>query len=192
MWSVVTTSAPATEPITLAEAKLHLRVDSSDDDDLITAQISAAREYVEAATGRALVQRTVALRLDAFPAGDIVLPLGRAVSVSSIGYIDTAGAAQTLAGGLYSADVNAQPARIAPAYGESWPSTRAQTAAVTVTFVAGYGAAAAVPAAAVVAIKLLVAHWYESREAVVVGTISGPLPMAVDALCAALRLRDQR
>ena len=79
------TTPPATEPITLAEANLHLKVDTTDDDSLITRLIAAARARAEWHTGRAFITQTWTLHLDAWPAcGIIELPLPPLQSVTSI------------------------------------------------------------------------------------------------------------
>ena len=96
-WSQIT--APAFEPLSLSEAKAHLRVDVADEDALITALITAARQYIEARTGRMLPQRNFVVELDGFPDGgaDIVLPFPPVTAVASVSYFDTLGATQTLA-----------------------------------------------------------------------------------------------
>lgn len=137
MTALVLVSPATAEPIARAEAKAHLRVDSTDDDVLIDALIAAARGQVEAMTGRALVLQRFKLQLDAFPA-TIRLPRAPAVAIDSIVYIDAAGVSQTLAASGYAADLASQPARVAPAYGEVWPETRDQMNAVSVTFRAGH------------------------------------------------------
>lgn len=91
----------------------------------------------------------------------IVLPIPPVQSISSIQYVDTSGATQTLSSANYILDSNSEPARITPAYGLSWPDTRVQVGAVTVTFVAGYGLAIAVPAAAKTFIKMKVRQLYD-------------------------------
>ena len=178
------TVAPATEPLSLGDAKLHLRVVSDDDDDLITALIQGAREYVETFLRRQLVTATWAMTLDEFPDsdGDITLPLPPLASVTSIAYVDGDGDDQTLDSANYTVHTNCEPGKITLAYGESWPSTRDQPDAVTVTFVAGYGAAAAVPAGIVAAIKLVLGDLYENREAAVLGTIRSDNPTVKNLL----------
>lgn len=128
----------ATEPITLADAKLHLRVDLSTDDDLITALIKAAREQCEHETGRALAPQTLRLSLDKFPDDGIELPMPPVTSVTSIEYVDTAGNPQTLSGSDYYLDDEQEPSWIVPAYGLDWPGTNDEANAVVVTYVAGY------------------------------------------------------
>lgn len=110
----------------------------------LSALIMAARQMAEQELRRYLVTQTLDLYLDEFPAGEILLPPMQ--SVSAITYTDSAGDTQTLAADQYLVDAVSQPARIVPAYGLSWPPTRDQANAVKVRFVAGYGAASAVPA----------------------------------------------
>ncbi len=176
---------PAVEPITLAEAKLHLRVDLDDDDDLITSLIVAARQVCEGRLRRALVTQVWDLTLCGFPeCGPIRVPLPPLVSVGSVKYRDGAGVQQTLSGSVYVVAAGT-PGAIHLADGQSWPTTQEHPEAVTVRFTAGYGAAAAVPDCIKAAMKLLIGHWYENREAVNVGNITSEVPMAVTALLAA-------
>lgn len=183
-------TAPTHEPVSLDEAKQHLRVDVSDEDALIQTLIEAAREHVETYTGRALITQTWDLKLDAFPCSGsvITLPKPPVTSITSISYVDTSGDSQTWSSSLWDEDLpsgpKAQPARIAPAYAESYPSTRGQMNAVTIRFVCGYGSAGAVPRSIRAGMLLLIGHWYQNREAVVVGVGMGAVavPDAVDAL----------
>ena len=137
---------PATLPVTLDDAKLAHRFDASDLDDDITAMIQDATRLVEHETGVALMSQTWELTLDAFPCR-ITLTRPPVASVTSIKYIDIDGTLQTLAPEAYTLDAaNAYgPAHITPAYNTSWPATRDQINAVTVTYVAGYADAASVP-----------------------------------------------
>ena len=186
-------TAPAAEPLTTAEAKTHLRVDNSEDDVYIGALITAARQEVERYTGRALVTQTWDLTLDAFPWGNgpIWLPRPPVQSVTSISYVDDAGATQTWATANYRVDITGETARIEPAWSLNYPTTRGIVAAVTVRFVAGYGAAAAVPALMVHAIKLLVGEWYEQRQITTYGA-PGRAPWAVAEILSRYRVLDER
>ncbi len=160
---------PAVEPVTLAEAKAHLYVTHIDDDALIGAYISAAREDAEHRLQRALVSQTWELALDAFPAV-IVLPMAPLSSVTSIKYLDGNGVEQTLAPAAYAVDTAAEPGAVVPAYGLAWPATRAERNAVRVRYVAGYGAdGSLVPASIKAWIKLRVGALYENRESAVAG-----------------------
>lgn len=200
---------PAEEPLSLAETKLHLRVDLDDDDALISALIAAARQVCETEQRRALITSTWELTLDGFPYWSAALPFahphGTAYSlerprantrqkihldrpplqsVESITYVGPAGSTVTLDPSKYRV-VPGSPGLVVPAYGLTWPSTRLQPEAVSIIFVSGYGGAADVPDSTKVAMRLLIGHWYENREAVVTGTIAAELPIAVKALLAA-------
>lgn len=169
-------TAPAAEPVTLAEAKLHCKVDTTDDDTLVTSLITAARLQAEHQTGRVLVTQTWDVTLDEFPDDSIELPCPPLQSVTSITYLDAAGASQTLASTEYQVIINELVGRIVPAYGKSWPVTLAQPAAITVRLVAGYGLAAAVPAGIKAWMLIAIATLYAQREALIVGTITSELP----------------
>lgn len=159
-----------------------MRVDASDEDTYIGALIKAAIEWCERFTKRSFVQTTWQLQLDQF-ATLIELPRPPLISVDQVDYVDTSGVSQTLASSVYQVDTKAEPGRLCEAYGQTWPTTRDQIAAVTITYKAGYGAtAASVPDAIVHAVKLLVAHWFESREPVITGTIVTPVPLTVERL----------
>ena len=160
------TTAPTVLPVSLVEAKAHLRVDSSDDDTLITALIWAATEAAEQATGRAITPQTWVLTLDAFPDA---LELTRipAISVTSLVYADANGTNQTLSNTLYALDAadDFSSAWVVPIYGGSWPTTRDQLNAVALTYQAGYADAASVPESIKAWIKLQVGAMYENRQA---------------------------
>jgi len=184
--SLTIVTPPAEEPVTLTEAKNHLRVDLSDDDSLISALIVAAREHAEAITRRAFITQTLKLSMDAFPVnnGPIYVPMPPLQSVNSLKYFDTDGVEQTLTEGTdYLVDNESEPGRITPAPDTGWPATQNRPNAVSVEFVAGFGDASKVPQGIKQAILLMVGHWYENREAVTMqGNNAGELPMAVDSL----------
>lgn len=184
----VVTTEPTVEPITLAEAKTHLRVDHNDEDDYIESLIIAARQWAENETHRRFINTTLRLSIDCFPEV-IRLPGGKTQSITSIVYIDTAGVSQTLSTSYYTTDTDSEPARIVQAYGYAWPAIRYDPNAVKVTYVAGYGAAAtAVPDGIKAAISLVVGNLYENREATISGTIIAEVPMAAKALLDPFRL----
>jgi len=162
-FSLTSAAEALVEPVSSAQAKLHARISTTADDTLVAAQIIAAREMVEAFLGRQLITRTWALKLDEFPEV-IVLPRPPAQSITSIAYLDTDGDSQTLSSATYQLYESNAVWRVAPAYSESWPSTRPQPDAVTVTYAAGYGDAATdVPPCIVAAIQLVIAGLYELR-----------------------------
>jgi uncharacterized phiE125 gp8 family phage protein len=171
-WTYIT--PPAAEPVTLTEAKLHLREDGTDQDSLIEGLITAAREYVES-TGRLLMPCVVRQYFDEFPCRLSPLPIR---SIASVNYLDSDGDSQTVTD--YTADIVSEPARIQePESG--WPTTDDVINAVWVDINAGYTSAATVPRALKQAILLLVGHWYENREAIAGGAMT-ELPLAVETL----------
>jgi uncharacterized phiE125 gp8 family phage protein len=184
---LIVTTPPDVQPITLDEARLHLlhddgTADDHDDDTLIESLIIAATEYVEKRTRQVFITRTFQLTLDSFPScRTITLPRPPLVSVTSIVYTDAAGDQQTLSASVYTVDVATRPGRIVLKSGQGWPQTTDDANAVTITFSAGYGDADAVPELLKAAIKLLVGHWFENREAATEGALS-PAPMAVESI----------
>ena len=160
------TVAPASDPITSAEAKLHLKVENSDDDALITVLIGAATAQAEAFQNRQYVDASYELTLDAFPSsnGRIWIPRPPLDSITKIEYVDNDGDTQTLSSDNYTAVTSGVRGYVVPAYGESWPTTRDIPEAVTVTFVAGYGELTDVPDEILAAIKLFLGTLYEHRE----------------------------
>lgn len=174
---LVRTVEPATTPITLGEAKTYLRVPGDqglDEDAQVEAFILAAVGSCERVTGRALITQTWRLTLrgcedasngavwDAWLGWTIELPRPPLISVSSVAYLDTAGVSQSLAGSAYTVDTNSTPGRLVPV--DSWPATSDAPNAVTITFVAGYGAAAAVPAEIKDRLLAAVAYRDQHRE----------------------------
>lgn len=178
-------TAPAKEPISEDEARGHLRLDAPTPEDIVTlsALITAARQVAESMTGRALITQTWELAIDCFPAV-IYLPLPPLqLPLTSIKYIDVNGNEPTLAEANYRVDARSEPARIIPAYGLTWPSTRSVTSAVVVKFVAGYGDDPGdVPQPIRSAMLLMLGHLYEHRESVTERDKMVELPLGVSAL----------
>lgn len=161
------------------------------DDDLLNALITTARQHVENTLRRSLITQTWELWLDAFPSADYIeVPLPPLISVTSITYYDVDDTVATMDADEYFVDVKSEPGRIGLNDGETWPSTTLRPRnGVCVTFVSGYGAAAAVPKAIKQAMLLLLAHLYENREAVTTsGGAPNELPFAVNALLAPYRI----
>lgn len=129
----------------------------------LSSLVKGARVAAERLTRRALVTQTWDLYLDCFPAWQLHVPKPVLQSVTSITYIDTDGVEQILAADQYRVDAASEPARITPAFGLVWPVTRAQTNAVKVRFVCGYGAAADVPEGIKQWMKLRIKHFYDNR-----------------------------
>lgn len=182
---------PTVPLLTTAEAKLHLRIDHSDEDTYVDALVKAATYKVESYIRRSLLSQTWIYTLDRFPAWTINVPRPPAIAVSSLAYVDTDGASQTLSSSLYRVTINGTPSRITPVYGEVWPTTRNQTDAVTITYTAGYGVTAAtVPEQIREAVRLIVGHWYVNRETVTTGTIVARFPQSAEWLLDGFKVKD--
>lgn len=188
---------PAELPVSVAEAMAHMRIEDAGEVNLVASLLAAAVEHLDGVAGivgRALVTQTWIWTLDGFPASaedPLEIPLPPLQSVTSIQYVDSDGATQTWAAASYDVVPTQKLGFVKPAYGEEWPTARDQTNAVTITFVAGYGNAAAVKAPLKHAIKLLTSHWYENREPVLVGSIVTPIPMTVDRLLRPFLIRTE-
>jgi len=179
-WTTKIISEPATEPVTLAQVKLHSRISHSEDDSWLTMAIIVARQYIEKTCELSLITQTRRTTFAGFHKPWLTLAYGPTISITTIEYYDQANALQTLA--TYQAALESNPCLIVPAAGQPWPSTMPNRIdAVKVTYVAGYGAAENVPAALKQGILLLVDFWYSNRSAVEMGS-PGPIPFGVDAL----------
>jgi len=184
--SPVLVLAPASGPITLGQVKSQSNIEDDEQDAGIELMIDAAIALLDGYTGtlrRALIEQTWQQDFGAFPACALRLPLGDLISVSSVTYYDNNNAQQTLATSVYAAFSDPQGPFLKLKPDQSWPSTYTRDDAVRVTWKAGYGDAAEdVPADIRHAMLMLVGHWYENREAVIVGEIPAPLQLAFDAL----------
>jgi uncharacterized phiE125 gp8 family phage protein len=173
-------SPPAIEPVTLAEAKAHLRLDTDADDAYVSALIGAARERVELFLRRALITQMFDYTLDGFPAKRFMdLPRPPLQSVESVKYIDTAGSLQTLAAESYVVDcASNEIGRVALAWNRFWPLTICSINTVVIRFIAGYGDAADVPQAIRHGILIEISNLYENREDIVPGQSIGMLSLS--------------
>lgn len=162
----LTGGATATEPITLAEAKAHCRIDldNTDSDTVLAIYIASARLTAEKFLGRALLNRTVVTQFDGF-ADCMELPWPPLHSVTSITYLDEDGASQTLASTVYRVRTDTFVGRVELDYNQSWPATYPVSGAVTITHVSGYGSSTTdVPEIIRLAMLHMVARWFEQRE----------------------------
>ena len=175
-------NAPASEPVSLAEAKAQCRIMGADEDGLIAGYLMAARAYTESITGRRLVTQTLDYYIDNLSAGEILLPVAPVQSVTSITYFDDAGATQTLGVGNYTTVGRKYWTAIVPTVSAVWPGVRNQPESVTVRFVAGHSASNPMPEEIRQAILMLVSHFYENRESVVIGQAPAVLPFSYDHL----------
>ena len=143
-------TAVATEPITRAEAKLHLGLDdmsgSHPDDAIIDALITGARQHAEQYTKRALAEQILEASLDEFPEYEndrIDLPRPPVASITSIKYTDTSGTEQTISGSAYALSTYGESRTVAPTSGNYWPATEDIPDAVRIRYVTGYAATGA-------------------------------------------------
>lgn len=177
-------TAPSVEPVSLPEAKDWARIDISDDDNLIKALITTARNLSETFTRRSFINTTWRYAMDCFPYGKVIdLPWSPLSSVTNLKYYDTAGVQQTFNSSLYYLDKETEPGRLILNPNEVWPSIESERySAVTVDYVAGYGATAdLVPEDIKTAIKMLVAHWYDVRPSVSMENLKD-VPLAYESL----------
>jgi uncharacterized phiE125 gp8 family phage protein len=165
---------PTIEPVSLTDAKEHLRVDFTEDDSYILALISAARGYVEGFQKRSLAAQTLELTLDYFPS-TIPLKRGPIQAVTSVKYTKADGSSVTIDPSEYllTSTGDIYPVRC-------WPNAAlVRVEGVQVQYTAGY---TTIPPATKQAMLLLIGHWYENREAVVIGKAPAKMPMAVESL----------
>ena len=183
--SLQLTIPPAVEPVTLDDAKAHLRVDTTDDDALITSLISAARARAEWHTGRAFVTQSWTLWLDVSPCNGIVeIPLPPLQSVASVTAYAMDDSATVLDAASYQADTASSPARLTLKPNAAPPAALRRINAIAVAFTAGYGDAGSdVPAPVREAILKIVANFYVNR-----GDAAAVTPAEALALLAPYRI----
>lgn len=171
-------TAAITKPLLVDEAKTHMRVTSDDDDTYIDSLIKAAVKSVEQYTNRVLITQTIEGWADSVPdANDFNLIPAPVQSVTEIKSYSTADVASVFASTNYRVDTVG--ARVHLNWGKTWPTGTRSYDAFYVKWVAGYGLASAVPDGFKHAIRLLVSHWYENREPVLIGSISKELEVMV-------------
>ena len=177
-------TAPTADPVSVAEAKSHLRVEHSDDDVLIQRLIDTAVAFVDVrgALGKAMITQTWAEWFAPNPA-EIVLSLGPVQSVSSISYYDADNALQTATLSNFFVLGPSTRTVVKPKAGYAWPTTFTRDDAIKVQYVIGYGDSDTdVPSTVRHAILMLVSHYYENRELEVVGVNTKTLPFGFQAL----------
>lgn len=181
------------QPLTLAETKAHLKVEGTDEDNLIQLYLDAATAYCDGFhgfLGRALVTQTWRLTVDEFPTAEIKIPLPPLQSVTSVKYDDPAGVEQTMDPADYYVDTASEPGWIIPVATAAWPTPLDAFNAVRVEFVAGYAPTtdsppdlrANIPANIKAGILLIIGNMHEHREENIVGLIANKLPFGADAL----------
>jgi uncharacterized phiE125 gp8 family phage protein len=185
--SLVRITSPAVEPVSLAFAKQHCRVDTDADDLYVQSLISVARQYIEDVLDITICTTVWEVKYDLFPVWAIVLPrlpmLDRAVTVT---YRSGDGTYSQLSSATdFQVDASVLPGRIYPQWARSWPATRGDENSVTVRYSAGYGDdGQTAPPGVKHLILLLVAHWYDTRQPAVTGAPQS-VPHTFDTLLAA-------
>jgi uncharacterized phiE125 gp8 family phage protein len=175
------------EPVSLADIKVHLRLDPSgtDEDEYLSGLITGARRAIELKICRAIVDASKTLILDAFPDGVIVLPGGICTGITGFSYFDPDNIAQNPDSSVYFSDFGDVPGRIAPV--DTWPATQTRPDAVTIAY-----SVSALPAddlqVACQAIRLTVGTWYANREGAVTDQRGAPaeVPLSVTWLLESL------
>ena len=181
------TVQPATEPITTAQAKTHLKIEISDDDTYIDTLISSARKYCEQYTNRVFITQTWRQNEDNW-SNPIKLKVNPVVSLTSLKYYDTNESQQTITDlpANFQKDFNSDVAKIYEGLTVAFPSLGCTVNPIEIITVCGYGAASDVPEDIKHAIKIMVSYLYENREMVNVPIasmgVSTPLPKTVQHL----------
>jgi uncharacterized phiE125 gp8 family phage protein len=184
---------PTALPLSLCDAKDQCRIEQDEtfyDVDLVHL-IRTAGDWVQDNCHVTLISTEFDIIADSFPTERrFKLPVYPVISIDSIAYVDATGTAQTLTG--FQEALHELPAAIYPAVNTCWPDTQEEkVGAVTITLIAGYGADdSAVPNQVKHLLRLLVAHWFKHREAVLTGTISKEIEIAADNLMKILRVNE--
>jgi len=181
---LVLIAAPTVEPVTVDEAKAHLRIDHPDEDAFLASLIATSRLHIEGALDIALITQSWSWQLTAWPQSGIVeMPLWPVRSVEAVRIGAEAGEVLTLPPNYYALDGTSKPARLCRIQG-AWPEPARNSApGIEIEFKAGFGDNAGdVPMPIRQALLLLVAHWYENREPVVIGGTVARIPETVSAL----------
>lgn len=185
MWYPHTVTVdPASEPVSLADARMQCHIDSADtayDSELAVYQ-AAARAHIEAMCGTPLVERTIEAKCDCF--GDFArFPVVPLQEVTAITYLDGEGAEQTLSTDVYEVRTDGLVASIVLKTGQSWPTIQTGSR-ITVTAEVGY---TDIPGDVSLALLLLIGHWFANHEASGKDDLAA-IPMGVDALLANRRV----
>jgi uncharacterized phiE125 gp8 family phage protein len=154
---------PTLEPVTLAEFKDAARIDVTDADGLLAGYLITARRWAEDLCGLALMTQTLDAYFDCFERY-LTIPRGQVQSVTSVSYIDTAGATQTVSSTYYALDNRSRPnvVELLPRY--TWPQADNRLNAITVRYIAGVSAMGDVPEEIRTAIMLHARYLYDGND----------------------------
>ena len=182
------TTPPALEPVALDEAKAQLRVTYDQEDALIGALITAARQRIEVELGIAMIATGLRETHDSWPlevgtavpltdpyrallAGPLRLRRGPLIAVSAIAAADGSGTFQAVNPLSYAAEAGSRPGRIVP-YDVAWPVPGVAVGGIRIDYTAGYGVAETdVPAPLRQAILQLVGDGFEHRSDAPLSTV---------------------
>lgn len=167
--------------VTLAEAKAHLEYADSDRDSYITALCAAATEMLDGPhgmIGKAVGEQVWTMALRNVPSGQIPIPIFPVKALQSVAYYDAANVSQTINVNQFRLVANEDYAYLEPVAGFTWPAVYDRADAITFTVQLGM---AEVPNGMKQAALLMVANWFENREAVSDKTML-PVPFAIESL----------
>ncbi|MBZ0215982.1 MAG: head-tail connector protein [Fimbriimonadaceae bacterium] len=182
-------TGPASEPVSLVEAKLHLRVDSDGEDTLIQSLLIAARVHLETLTNRVFITQSWTIMRDAWPDSNVLeLQIGPISAVEEIRVFEDDDIVMVISPTQYLVDTGTVPSRIAMRGHAGWPRPGRVLSGIEIDVVAGYGPAAGdVPQALRQAILLLTAHWFENRDQAARAGAGLPVPGGVEAIVGSYR-----
>lgn len=178
---VLTLTTPPAALVSTSDAKKHCRVDHSDDDDYIDGLVSAAQSMLDGPNG--MVSKAIATQGWTLSQARLMgktrlpIPVTPFRDVVSLKYYDSDNTQQTADLADFVVFGNEDFGYIEPL--TAWPAMHDRPDAIELVFNAGYGTPAEAPQTIIHAAKLMIAHWYENREQVVVGMTPAELPLAV-------------
>jgi uncharacterized phiE125 gp8 family phage protein len=177
-------AGPTAEPVSLDDAKAYLKLDTTDDDALVTTLISAARFHIEGTTGRALLSQSWRVVVDDWPAAGLVrLPIAPLISLTAITAYDGDGNPSTLSLSGVLWDAIASPTVLFLPAGFGAGVLLRDRQGIEIDYVAGFGSDPAdVPATLRQALLTLVAYWFENRDAVLLAGTGSIVPAGIDML----------
>lgn len=176
----LTLMTPGELPWTISEFRDHLRLDGTDQDQWLTAILTAATRKTEADTSIALMRSAYRYSIDR-PCGTILLPVGPVFSIESIVYLSISGVETTVPIEEYYLDNRSNPARLQNRDTFSWPTLYDVSGSFWVNFVAGHESANDIPQDLRFAVLLLAAHWFENREASTLLNLN-QIPLGYDSI----------
>jgi len=185
--TLIQTDPPLAEPVTLTELKAHLRIDASDEDELLGGLIRVARAHLEAVTGVALMSQGFRLVLDDWPRGTVIQLMRTPVqTIDAILVFDADGEPQSFDLSDMLLDATARPARLVI---KQRPRPGQPINGIEIEFTAGFGSALEVPPELKRAILVHAAHLYEFRGAVTLDMQPASVPVGYDRLIATWQRR---